>query len=203
MSVKIKICGMKHPENILELAALQPDLMGFIFYEPSKRFMENKIPDLDNSIQKVGVFVNQTIDGVVATALSHQLEVIQLHGEETPDYCSRLKEMNFTIIKVFSVDANFDFSILNAYQNACDYFLFDTKGALPGGNGVAFDWKILKKYSLNIPFFLSGGIGVEEIDTILQMNIPHLYAIDCNSKLETAPGLKNIENCKIAINKIK
>jgi phosphoribosylanthranilate isomerase len=194
---------MKHPENILELAALQPDLMGFIFYEPSKRFMENKIPDLDNSIQKVGVFVNQTIDGVVATALSHQLEVIQLHGEETPDYCSRLKEMNFTIIKVFSVDANFDFSILNAYQNACDYFLFDTKGALPGGNGVAFDWKILKKYSLNIPFFLSGGIGVEEIDTILQMNIPHLYAIDCNSKLETAPGLKNIENCKIAINKIK
>ena len=123
------------------------------------------------------------------------MNVIQLHGNENPEFCRNLKMENIEIIKVFSVNDDFNFSSLEPFENVCDYFLFDTKGKLPGGNGITFNWQILEKYKSQKPFFLSGGIGIEEIENIKKLNLP-IYAIDVNSKFEIEPGLKNIEHLK-------
>jgi phosphoribosylanthranilate isomerase len=200
--MKLKICGMKYPDNILEVGALLPDYMGFIFWEKSSRYFDGVIPDLPKSIKKVGVFVNETAEIILAKAQKYDLQAIQLHGHESVAFCQdlreNLKQVQIEIIKVFSVDDDFDFEVLKPFEAVCDYFLFDTKGKLPGGNGTTFDWKVLEKYPSSKPFFLSGGIGIEEMDAVKEItktNLP-LYAIDINSKFEIEPGLKNIELCK-------
>jgi phosphoribosylanthranilate isomerase len=196
--MKIKICGMKYPDNILEVGSLLPDYMGFIFWEKSARYFDGIIPELPKSIKKVGVFVNESIAVIVAKIAKYDLQAIQLHGQESVAFCSELKNKinpSIEIFKVFSADENFDFSVLKPYESVCDYFLFDTKGKLPGGNGTVFDWTILENYPSTKPFFLSGGIGIEELDSIKKIsktNLP-LYAIDINSKFEIEPGLKNIQ----------
>ena len=198
METKIKICGMKHPENILEIAALQPDYLGFIFYAQSPRNFENAIPELDKSIQKVGVFVNASFEEIQEKATKYKLDLIQLHGDESPEFCLLLQQNKLKVIKSFNIDNTFNFNSLSNYFNSCNYFLFDTKGKLPGGNGTTFDWKVLEQYPSNKPFFLSGGIGTEELEDIkqvLKMNLP-IYAIDVNSKFEIEPGLKDIERLK-------
>ena len=192
---KIKICGMKYSENILEVSQLLPDYLGFIFYEKSSRFFDGEIPEISKSIKKVGVFVNATMEEIKFKIKKYDLDLIQLHGNETPEFCRNLKKESIEIIKVFSVDDDFDFQILEAYENVCDYFLFDTKGKLPGGNGITFNWQILEKYHSRKPFFLSGGIGLDEIEKIKNLNLP-IYAIDVNSKFEIEAGLKNIEKLK-------
>jgi phosphoribosylanthranilate isomerase len=195
--MKLKICGMKYPDNILEVAALLPDYMGFIFWEKSARYFEGPMPDLPKSIKKVGVFVNEKSDSILDKVAQYDLEAVQLHGQESVAFCLELKNKLGTsveIIKVFSADETFDFSVLKPYEEVCDFFLFDTKGKLPGGNGTTFDWTILQKYPSSKPFFLSGGIGIDEIasvNEILNTHLP-LYAIDVNSKFEIEPGLKNI-----------
>lgn len=205
--MKIKICGMKYPDNILEVASLLPDYMGFIFWEKSARYFDGIIPELPKSIKKTGVFVNETITIILNKVVLHDLQVVQLHGKESVDFCEELKNRlpkEVEIIKVFSIIDSFDFEILKPFQSLCDYFLFDTKGKLPGGNGTTFDWKVLEKYPSQKPFFLSGGIGLEEMDAvneIIKTNLP-IYAIDVNSKFEIEPGLKNIELCRDAINRI-
>jgi phosphoribosylanthranilate isomerase len=191
--MKLKICGMKYPDNILEIGALLPDYMGFIFYEKSARYFDGEIPELIKTIKKTGVFVNETIDNIIAKINKYDLQAVQLHGEESVAFCQELKDnidIQIEIIKVFSVGAAFDFEVLVPFEKVCDYFLFDTKGELPGGNGSTFDWKILENYKSEKPFFLSGGIGIEEIPAIKNLNLP-IYAIDINSKFETAPGLKS------------
>ena len=199
--MRIKICGMKYPENILEVGSLLPDYMGFIFWEKSARYFDGTMPELPKSIKKTGVFVNETIPVILEKTEKYNLQAIQLHGHETVAFCSELKTKfgaSVEIIKVFSADENFDFSVLEPYEAVCDYFLFDTKGKLPGGNGTTFDWKILEKYPSAKPFFLSGGIGIDELDAvteILKTNLP-IYAIDINSKFEIEPGLKNIDLCR-------
>ncbi|MFV8377969.1 phosphoribosylanthranilate isomerase [Flavobacterium sp. LB3R33] len=200
--MKLKICGMKYPDNILEVGALLPDYMGFIFWEKSSRYFDGVIPDLPKSIKKVGVFVNETAEIILAKAQKYDLKAVQLHGHESVAFCQdlreNLKQVQIEIIKVFSVDDDFDFEVLKPFEAVCDYFLFDTKGKLPGGNGTTFDWKVLEKYPSSKPFFLSGGIGMEEMDAVKEItktNLP-LYAIDINSKFEIEPGLKNIELCK-------
>ena len=196
--MKLKICGMKYPENILEVGALLPDYMGFIFWKKSARYFNGIIPELPKSIQKVGVFVNATLEEILEKIEKHDLQAVQLHGEESVDFCETLKKKipkEMEVIKVFSILDTFDFAALKPYEPVCDYFLFDTKGKLPGGNGTTFDWKVLEKYPSSKPFFLSGGIGIEEMETvneILKTNLP-VYAIDVNSKFEIEPGLKNIE----------
>jgi phosphoribosylanthranilate isomerase len=201
--MKLKICGMKYPDNILEVGSLLPDYMGFIFWEKSARYFDGEIPDLPKSIKKVGVFVNATLEEILEKIAKHNLQAVQLHGHESVAFCLELKnkiESKIEIIKVFSADENFDFNVLKPFETVCDYFLFDTKGKLPGGNGTTFDWKVLEKYPSSKPFFLSGGIGINELDNvkqILKTNLP-IYAIDVNSKFEIEPGLKNIELCKIA-----
>ncbi|WP_233549299.1 phosphoribosylanthranilate isomerase [Flavobacterium sp. 123] len=206
--VGIKICGMKYPDNIVEIGALLPDYMGFIFWEKSARYFDGTMPDLPKSIKKVGVFVNESTEVILAKAQKYNLQAIQLHGQESVAFCSDLKskmDASIEIIKVFSVSDSFDFRVLEAFETVCDYFLFDTKGKLPGGNGTTFDWKVLENYPSTKPFFLSGGIGIEEIKSIQEIsktNLP-IYAIDINSKFEIESGLKNEEKLKRFINNLK
>ena len=193
--MKLKICGMKYPENILEVSELLPDFLGFIFWEKSSRYFDGEIPEIPKSIKKVGVFVNATLEEISFKIKKYDLDLIQLHGNESPKFCEKLKKENIEIIKVFSVNDDFDFSLLKPFENTCNYFLFDTKGKLPGGNGITFNWQILQQYKLTKPIFLSGGIGLDEIENIKKLNLP-IYAIDVNSKFEIEAGLKNIELLK-------
>ena len=201
--MKIKICGMKYPDNILEIGSLLPDYMGFIFWDKSARYFDGIIPELPKSIKKVGVFVDASLEEILEKIKIHDLQAIQLHGHESVEFCESVKKnipKLIDIIKVFPILDTFDFSILTPYEKVCDFFLFDTKGKLPGGNGTSFDWTVLNQYSSSKPFFLSGGIGIEEFDTIreiLKTNLP-IYAIDVNSKFEIEPGLKNVQLCKEA-----
>jgi phosphoribosylanthranilate isomerase len=194
--MKLKICGMKYPDNILEVGALLPDYMGFIFWEKSARYFNGQIPELIKTIKKTGVFVNESVENIIEKIDKHDLQAVQLHGKESVEFCLDLKskiDFKIEIIKVFSADENFDFEIIKPFESVCDYFLFDTKGKLPGGNGTTFDWTILKKYNSNKPFFLSGGIGINElkaIEEISKSNLP-IYGVDVNSKFELEPGLKN------------
>lgn len=199
--MKLKICGMKYPDNILEVGALLPDYMGFIFWEKSARYFDGEMPKLPQSIKKVGVFVNATLEEILEKIEKYDLQAIQLHGDETVKFCLDVKvktKKSIEIIKVFSADENFNFDVIKAFEIVCDYFLFDTKGKLPGGNGTTFDWKILEHYPSTKPFFLSGGIGLpelEDVKQVLKTNLP-IYAIDINSKFEIEPGLKNINLIK-------
>ena len=189
---------MRSPENIQKLAELVPDYMGFIFWEHSKRFVSGSTPEVNEGIKKTGVFVNASLDYIKACIATHQLKAIQLHGSESPVQCSALKNTGIEVIKAFAVSNGFDFNELQAYETTCDYFLFDTKGELPGGNGMRFDWSVLKAYPSQKPFFLSGGIGPDDsaaVASIIKLNLP-LYAVDINSKFEIEPGLKNIESIK-------
>ncbi|MGO4770225.1 phosphoribosylanthranilate isomerase [Flavobacterium sp. W22_SRS_FK3] len=191
--MKLKICGMKHPQNILEVGTLLPDYMGFIFWEKSARYFNGEIPELIKTIKKTGVFVNESVGNIIEKIDQHDLQAIQLHGKESVEFCQDLKskiDPKIEIIKVFSVGEDFDFDVLKPYENICNYFLFDTKGKLPGGNGATFDWEILKKYKSDKPFFLSGGIGMKEIAAIENLKLP-IYAIDVNSRFEIEAGLKN------------
>ena len=216
---------MKYVENIQQIAELHPDYLGFIFYEKSKRNFEGIIPELPKEIKKTGVFVNEYIEIVVSLVEEYRLDAIQLHGDESVSYILDLKQQlannralfieenkqikkkknqhyiskkEVEIIKVFGIKDEFNFSALQPYLDVVDYFLFDTKGKERGGNGVKFDWSVLEKYPLDTPFFLSGGIGlgdVEQIQIVTKANLP-IYALDVNSKFETAPGKKKIQELK-------
>ena len=207
-NIKLKICGMKHPENISEVAKLQPDYMGFIFYEKTPRYFEAKMPEISSAIKKTGVFVDEEINIILDRIKEHDLNAIQLHGEESAAFCAELKtlliETEVEIIKVFSIKDDFDFKRLKEYETVVDFFLFDTKGKNKGGNGITFNWEVLKDYPSKKPFFLSGGIGAEEVEAIQELKAYFeenakenlLYAIDVNSKFEEEAGFKNVEKLK-------
>lgn len=207
-NLKVKVCGMRDPENIAGVAACNPDFMGFIFYAKSTRFVgyQPKSLVLDvipESIQKVGVFVNETTEQILEVSRTWQLQVIQMHGQETPESCKQIQESGLTIFKAFSIDENFNFDALAAYENCCDYFLFDTKGHLPGGTGHKFNWQLLQNYLGKTPFFLSGGIGPDDIESIRKFEHPMLYGLDINSGFEISPALKDVEKVQIFISEIK
>lgn len=187
---------MKYQDNIKAVASLQPDYLGFIFHEPSPRHFEDIIPEIPNSIKKVGVFVDEKIEFIARQIEKYQLNTVQLHGHESVEMCRILKSSKIEVIKVFSIKDQFDFSVLEPYEEVCDYFLFDTKGKLPGGNGYTFDWSVLNAYPSTKPFFLSGGIGLDEIESVLsflqKQESKYCHAIDVNSKFEIEPGLKHI-----------
>jgi len=203
---RLKVCGMKYHDNIIAVAELQPDYMGFIFYDKSPRNFEGTIPELPASIKKVGVFVNASLEEVIDKVNIHNLEVVQLHGEESSVFCNALRQAeqvsasSLEIIKVFSIKDTFDFSVLEPYETVCDYFLFDTKGKNPGGNGYTFNWEVLNNYPSTKPYFLSGGIGLEEFDNLVsflrKQESSYCHVIDVNSKFEIEPGLKDIEKLK-------
>ena len=187
---------MKDSENITEISALQPDYLGFIFWEKSKRNMTLvSIPELPETIKKVGVFVDASIQEIATKINQYQLDIIQLHGNESVIFCKNVKKLGVEVIKVFSIDSTFNFPVVKEYVLAVDYFLFDTKGKLPGGNGITFDWNILENYHFSVPYFLSGGIGTTEIDGLkefLKSSVANkCYGIDVNSRFEKKPGIKN------------
>lgn len=196
--MKLKICGMKYTNNITDVASLNPHYLGFIFYEKSTRFFENSIPEISEHIKKTGVFVNATLAFITQQVQTYGLKAVQLHGNETPEFCKSLRTLQVEIIKVFSIKDDFNFSVLQSFETVCDYYLFDTKGKLPGGNGYTFNWNTLTKYPSTKPYFLSGGIGVNEIkqleDFLKTEASTYCYAIDVNSKFEIEPGLKNIQS---------
>ena len=217
--MKIKVCGMKYPENIAEVAALQPDYLGFIFWEPSPRYFSGDIPPLPETVMKVGVFVDAPLSSVVEKVRVYELDLIQLHGRETAAFCKSLrkelekmgtnKEDTFKevgIVKAMAVGSDFNFEDLNTYRDVVDYFLFDSKGPLPGGNGFGFNWELLRDYSLDTPFFLSGGIGLHEVENLnnfLKTPVAEkCHAIDVNSAFEQKPGLKDARTLQLFIEKI-
>ena len=191
---------MKEQENTLSISELQPDFLGFIFWKDSKRYCKNVIEVLPDSIQKVGVFVDADYNEIVDKIISHKLNFIQLHGEETADFCLKMKKTNTKVIKAITIDSDFNFNELKYDINCVDYFLFDTKGKLPGGNGTTFDWEILNEYNQDVPYFLSGGIGVDELTKLqkfLQSEAAKkCFAIDINSQFEDDFGIKNKQKIK-------
>jgi phosphoribosylanthranilate isomerase len=207
--MRLKICGMRDTENITHLLALQPDYMGFIFYEKSKRFVgedldEDLLKSFPMNTKKVGVFVNAQLSYILEKVRKYQLDFVQLHGEELPDFCKNLRLKGVNVIKAFSVDENFNFSQLNNFKPWCDYFLFDTKGEQKGGNGIAFNWEILNRYDNEKPFFLAGGIDLENADEAFGLSEKYkIHAVDVNSKFEIEPALKDIEKLRELIGIIK
>jgi phosphoribosylanthranilate isomerase len=195
--MKLKVCGMKYIENIKSVADFNPDYLGFIFYEHSQRNFKGVIPSLPKSIKKTGVFVNEKVSIVLSTIKKYQLEAVQLHGDESVPYIQELKSQfsdKIEIIKVVGLNTKVQFEQLIPFENEVDYFLFDTKGKNRGGNGIKFDWSILKGYPFTTPFFLSGGIGSNDVELVKNIKVTGLpiYAIDINSKFEDKPGEKNI-----------
>lgn len=195
--MKIKICGMREPENIRQIAALQPDFLGFIFYEKSKRFITVEdflLLETDFiGINKVAVFVNESLKNIIRIATLGNFKYVQLHGDETPEFCEELKYLDFKIIKAFGINEQFDFHKLNEYKGVCDYFIFDTQSNEYGGSGKKFDWNLLAHYKLQTPIFLSGGLEISDIETVKNLGKQLPYCLDFNSKLEENPGFKNID----------
>ncbi|MDG2476089.1 MAG: phosphoribosylanthranilate isomerase [Flavobacteriaceae bacterium] len=193
--MKFKICGLFNHKNIYNVAQLNPDYIGHIFWEKSVRYVKGDTPNIQNC-KKTGVFYNSNYNFICEKIKNHNLKCIQLHGDESPELCKKISENEVEIIKSFRVDQSFDFDILNKYMDCCDLFLFDSKSELPGGTGKSFDWEILKKYKLDKEFFISGGIGLDSINSIkglVQMKLP-LFGIDVNSKFEDESNLKVIED---------
>ena len=197
--IAIKVCGMRDPENILQVVSLGPQYLGFIFYPNSPRYVGNdfELPrNLPSSFKKVGVFVNESNDVILSKAEKIGFEFVQLHGNESVEQSSDLKASGLKIIKVFSVDDAFKFEVTQAYKNVVDYFLFDTKGKLYGGNARTFDWNVLRKYDQEVPFFLSGGLSPENVGDLGDIRSMNLHALDLNSGVELSPGLKSLEKIK-------
>jgi phosphoribosylanthranilate isomerase len=189
---------MRDSENIEQLLALKPDYMGFIFYEKSPRDAEDVLDqellrNFPDQTKKVGVFVNADLGLVKEKVKTFGLDYVQLHGDESVEYVAELFAVGIKVIKVFSVGDEFDFEGLDIYNPFVDFFLFDTKGKARGGNGEVFNWEILKDYNQEVPFFLSGGIDLENIDSLKALEDMNIHAIDVNSKLELTPGFKDIE----------
>lgn len=202
----IKVCGMRDAENIRAVEALGIDLMGFIFWPPSSRYAGKKPSYLPEKCRRVGVFVDAALPEIQEAVKDFRLDVIQLHGHETPETITGLKEVldpSIRIVKSLSVKDSGDLEQTSAYEGVCDAFLFDTKGKLPGGNGQQFDWNVLRHYQGQLPFLLSGGIGPGDAQRIREFDVPGCLGIDLNSRFETAPGLKDADALKTFIQTIR
>ncbi len=199
--MKLKVCGLTKMDQIQELITLNVDFLGFIFYEKSPRFVLNhlsleEISEINHQ-GKVGVFVNETVEKITEISEKSNLNFIQLHGDEDEEFILSLSQRlskDVKIIKVFRVGEtfNFQFSIFNSLV---DYLLFDTDSKAFGGTGKTFDWQILNEIEIPIPYFLSGGISLENIHQLSTINHQPL-ALDINSKFETEPGIKDLEKIK-------
>ncbi|WP_246474861.1 phosphoribosylanthranilate isomerase [Pedobacter roseus] len=206
--LKLKVCGMRLAANIAAVAELHPDYLGFIFYEKSPRLISEVSAELikyiPSEIKTVGVFVNEELEKVKDKVNLLKLKAVQLHGSESPEYCEALKSTfpTLEVIKAFGIDEDFDFSTLQPYLKAADYFLFDTKTKVHGGSGKTFNWSVLDQYTYTKPYFLSGGIDLEHSTAIKKINDERLYALDINSRFETEPGLKDAAKIKEFIQEV-
>ncbi len=198
--MKCKVCGLREPNNIIDVAAIQGiDLIGLIFYAKSPRFVDSKetaaAVSLCRKVKIVGVFVDESLAEIVRKCGLYHLNYIQLHGNETPDFIVALQKKipsGIKVIKAFPIKSEEDLSATAGYEGLCEYFLFDTPTNGYGGSGRTFDWHILDYYSGLTPFLLSGGIGPDNIEALLNFRHKLWAGIDLNSQFETTPGLKNI-----------
>lgn len=191
--LKLKVCGMRNEKNLEHLVVVKPDYIGFIFHEASRRYVQKQISvPKPKDVKYVGVFVDEDLESILEKIESYQLDMVQLHGQESPAFCQSISKRGIQVIKAFNIDTKTDFNQVNSYSGSCDFFLFDAKGKLPGGNGHSFNWETLKHYNGDTRFFLSGGISLSMAWKIKYLQHPKLYAIDINSKFEYAPALKNI-----------
>lgn len=205
--MKLKICGLKYPENIEYIATMNTDYIGFIFHKTSPRYIDENLSfdfvrSIPKRIQKVGVFVNESSYTIFNAIAHYDLDLVQLHGHESEELCKELKPY-VKVIKAFGIDEQFNFSELEKYIAYVDYFLFDTASKHHGGSGIAFNHQLLLNYQYSIPFFLSGGIDDSMLDSINSLNLKQLYALDVNSRFEISPGLKNIPKINSFINQLK
>ena len=215
-NLKIKVCGMRDADNIRAVAALGIDFLGFIFYPKSPRYTPKAIPEAEliadtattaryddiewRKPQRVGVFVDETPQAIIAHIHNDQLDYVQLHGHELPEMIDHLKRAvisdnhhSLKVIKAFSISKPDDLLQTKAYEGVADLFLFDTPTESYGGSGKKFDWQMLQAYDGHTSFLLSGGIGPEDIERIRTFEHPHCIGIDLNSRFETAPGIKDVE----------
>jgi len=197
----IKVCGMREADNIREVEALGIDLMGFIFWPKSKRYVAEPPQYLPSQVKKVGVFVDASLDDIRQHIQDYQLDIIQLHGHETPAFVQALKPA--IIIKALNIATVEDLAQTKPYEGIVDYFLFDTKAQLPGGSGEQFDWSVLSHYEGTTPFILSGGIGPDDAERVKAFHHPRCIGIDLNSRFETAPGLKDVNQLREFLEKVK
>ncbi|MGN7822673.1 phosphoribosylanthranilate isomerase [Chitinophaga sp. 22536] len=206
--MRIKVCGITRAADLQGLTDNQADFAGFIFYEKSPRFAANKIDARTvretAGIRKVGVFVNATAEQVLRTVADYALDMVQLHGDETPAFCAAIRE-TVPVIKAFRIGDNVDWqTLLTPYIPVTDYFLFDTASVKGyGGTGERFNWELLQQYPFEHPFLLSGGITPEDAEIIGELKLPALFAVDINSKFEEAPGVKNMEKVKLFLTEIR
>lgn len=183
----IKVCGMSAPDQLREIEP-NVDLIGFIYYHKSPRHVVSAPPT--SGVKRVGVFVNAPLHHILYHIHTDQLDYVQLHGDETPDFCERIKPFA-KVIKAFGVSEEFDFRKLMDYERFTDYFLFDTKTELRGGSGQQFNWSVLNRYSGTTPFLLSGGISADSVERVKEIDHPRFIGVDLNSRFENAPGDKN------------
>lgn len=197
----IKVCGMREAENIRQVEALGVDMMGFIFWSGSSRYVSSFPSYLPDSALRVGVFVDEEVERVVSLAKTYALDYIQLHGHESPDYCARLKD--YRLIKAFSISSPSDLASVAEYEDMVELFLFDTKGKSVGGNGEKFDWNVLSAYEGRVPFLLSGGIAPDDVSQILAFHYPKCVGFDLNSRFEVSPALKDIDKLNFFLQSIR
>ena len=198
----VKVCGLKEMNNINQLNEIDIDLMGFIFYSKSSRFIDLEINTSHITKKKVGVFVNESLKNIKKKIKNYNLNYVQLHGDETPKFSEKL--MNYCkVIKAFRISENFDFDSTNQYTDCCDLFLFDTFSKNFGGSGKKFDWKRLKDFNKK-KFLLSGGIDINSVDEInnIKNENDYLLGIDINSRFEISPGLKDIKKVNMFLKKL-
>ena len=231
----IKVCGMRDAENIREVERLftqdsslfiqdssLPTLhsslptfwMGFIFWPKSSRYVAEPPAYLPERAKRVGVFVDEDVEQICRIARDFALDVIQLHGHESPDFIRRLQSSMVngqcsmfngqrSMVKAFNIATASDLEQTKAYEGLVDYFLFDTKATLPGGSGQQFDWSILEAYKGETPFLLSGGIGPDDAERVKSFRHPRCAGIDLNSRFEVAPALKDVKKLKEFLEKIQ
>ena len=205
---RVKVCGMCDPLNVKEIAEAKPDYIGFIFFRGSPRYVGEEpemalFNNVSPGIKKTGVFLNEENNKILDLSMATGLDIIQLHGNESPETCLRLKTSGLLIIKAFNIGMEFGFENLIPYMPVCDYFLFDTKSEKPGGSGRKFNWEKLKEYTLDKPFFLSGGIGPEDAGVINAIENKGFFGVDVNSRFENTPGIKDITLVKTFIKSLK
>ncbi len=184
---------MRESENILAVEALGIDMMGFIFYGKSPRNVESLPSHMPCPVKRVGVFVNENSETIEQRKKEFALDFVQLHGSESPEFCAEISELGVKIIKAFSVDENFDFTLTESYCEACDIFVFDTKCSGYGGSGEQFDWSLLSGYQGTTPFLLSGGIAEDSLPSLQRFSHPQLAGYDLNSRFESSPAVKQVE----------
>jgi len=203
----IKVCGMRDGDNIRAVEKLEINWMGFIFYPESPRYVpdEEKFNAVIQSCTKVrvGVFVNESREEIRRKVEKYRLDYVQLHGDESADFCRRLQEDGYAVIKAFSISSETDLQQTMAYEPFVAYFLFDTKGSKWGGTGRRFDWAVLEAYRGDVPFLLSGGIGPENVSDLQLFAHPLLAGIDLNSRFELSPALKDVDRLERFVNQVK